>query len=123
MADPFSAERGGSAVPHGRPDGAIELAGSNDFQVKVRGVRVKLGEIERRLREHCFELGGHSLLAVQMVSRLRQALGVELPLSAVFQHPVFATLVDDVLDLQLARCDPETLERLAGLVQEPVPGE
>jgi acyl carrier protein len=30
----------------------IEFLGRNDFQVKVRGFRVELGEIEARLREH-----------------------------------------------------------------------
>jgi amino acid adenylation domain-containing protein len=34
------------------PDGTIEFLGRNDFQVKVRGFRVELGEIESRLREH-----------------------------------------------------------------------
>ncbi|HSJ75972.1 MAG TPA: amino acid adenylation domain-containing protein, partial [Gemmatimonadales bacterium] len=33
-------------------DGTIEFVGRNDFQVKVRGYRVELGEIEARLREH-----------------------------------------------------------------------
>ncbi|WP_063733387.1 non-ribosomal peptide synthetase [Streptomyces sp. RTd22] len=34
------------------PDGTIEFLGRDDFQVKVRGFRVELGEIEARLREH-----------------------------------------------------------------------
>ena len=47
----------GADVQDGRPgerktDGTIEFVGRNDFQVKVRGYRVELGEIEARLREH-----------------------------------------------------------------------
>ena len=35
-----------------RADGAVEFAGRRDDQVKVRGVRVELGEIEAALRSH-----------------------------------------------------------------------
>jgi acyl carrier protein len=44
------------------------------------------------LRDNFFDLGGNSLLVVQAQARLRDALGVELPVVKLFQHPTIHSL-------------------------------
>ena len=54
--------------------------------------------------DHFFELGGHSLLAVQLISRVRQRLGIELPLQGLFAQPVLREVAG-----QVAKAAPSTL--------------
>ena len=45
-----------------------------------------------------FELGGHSLLATRLLARIRQTLGLELPIAALFTHSTLAGLSQMVMD-------------------------
>jgi amino acid adenylation domain-containing protein len=46
--------------------------------------------------ENFFELGGHSLLATQVISRVKAAFEVELPLRALFESPTVGSLAEQV---------------------------
>ena len=52
------------------------------------------------IQDDFFELGGHSLRATQVISRVRAAFGVDVPLRAIFQRPTvrdLATLICEFL--------------------------
>jgi amino acid adenylation domain-containing protein len=69
VPDPFARRLGGRLYKTGDlcrrlPDGRIEFIGRKDNQVKLRGYRIELAEIEAALREHP-EVGQAAVLAAQ----------------------------------------------------------
>lgn len=100
------------------PDGLRpELEGG--FVAPCDATETRLAEIWAELlaldrigaHDDFFELGGHSLLATQVVSRVRSAFGVELPLRAVFEARTPAGLAALVRDAEAAVGPPLPIPR------------
>ena len=79
---------------------APELTAAVDFSLPVTPTEELLATLWAGLlkcnavsrADNFFELGGHSLLATQLVTRIRDAFHVELPILAIFEHPQLSNL-------------------------------
>jgi amino acid adenylation domain-containing protein/non-ribosomal peptide synthase protein (TIGR01720 family) len=82
------------------PDMAADTGGSREYAAPRTTTEELLAELwsgalgVERVGRHddFFQMGGHSLLAAQLASRVRTALGVELPVRRIFEHPTLEAL-------------------------------
>ncbi|WP_143289819.1 non-ribosomal peptide synthetase, partial [Burkholderia ubonensis] len=82
-----------AAAPAPVEDVPEEALPRTETEAAVAAIWAELLETARiDIQRSFFEIGGHSLLATQLVSRLRDRFGVELPLRAVFETPTVAGL-------------------------------
>ncbi len=99
-------DRGALPAPE-QGAGAAYVAPRTPVEEVVAGIWAEVLRLERvGAEEGFFELGGHSLLATQVVSRARQAFGVEVPLRALFEAPTVAALAGRIEVLRGAGASP-----------------
>ncbi|TQF02614.1 hypothetical protein E6W39_10505 [Kitasatospora acidiphila] len=87
--------RGQSAenAPQQAPETASGRKSLEELRATITGIWQDVLRLDGLTAEdNFFELGGHSLTASQVISRMRQALRVEVPLAAFFEHPTIAEL-------------------------------
>jgi amino acid adenylation domain-containing protein len=60
---------------------------------RLASIWMELLQVDRvGRRDNFFHLGGHSLIATRLISKIRKSEKVEVPLRAVFEHPVLSDL-------------------------------
>ena len=95
------------------------VAPSNPVEEKLAALWVDLLQIGRvGVDDDFFAIGGHSLLATQVVTQVREALGMELPLRRLFQAPTIRQLARSLSGVLMVRLSGElsvdALERALG---------
>ena len=73
--------------------------------------------------DNFFELGGHSLMAMQVLARVQEAFGIELPLRTMFDNPTVAALAEAIIQKELARADDDLLAKLLAELEGEPAGE
>jgi acyl carrier protein len=82
----------------------------------IRKIWAEVLQLEQvGIHDDFFTLGGHSLLAIQVMSRLRQAFHMELPLRSLFENPTVALLAANINQSGSADRSPEILRILTDL--------
>src|SRR6185295_624760 len=65
------------------------------------------------VNDNFFDLGGHSLLATQVMSRVREAFGIEIALRSLFEQPTVGELAETVEETLRARAGmPSRMEKM-----------
>lgn len=72
---------------------ATFIAPRTPTEQQIADIWAQLLKLEQiGIQDNFFEFGGHSLLATQVISRLRQVFGIELPLQTIFEAPTVGKL-------------------------------
>lgn len=82
------------------------VAPSGPVQERLAVILASLLHVERiGANDNFFLLGGHSLLGTQLIARVSETFGIELPLLQLFDHPTLAEMSDAIETLILTKLE------------------
>jgi amino acid adenylation domain-containing protein len=91
----------------------------NETEQILAAIWQRLFGVERvGVYDDFFELGGHSLLAIQLVSRIRDALLVDLTMRNLFESPTISELGILILQKHAAGADADVLSQMLAELNE-----
>jgi len=103
------------AAPAGEPEAAETP--SNPVVEKLIAIwKEVLGCASLGPNDNFFEMGGHSLLATLIISRVREAFQVQVPLRAIFESPTVAGLAEIIAQVQIEAQEDE-IARILGEIE------
>ncbi len=72
---------------------SVYVAPNEEVEIAIASAFSDILDVEKvGIHDNFFDLGGHSLLIVRLVKHLEEAIGISLPLRAVFEAPSVAEL-------------------------------
>ena len=106
-------------LPEARPEARQVYAAARTGTERVTAeILAELLGVDRvGVHDNFFELGGHSLLAIQLLSRMREAFQLELPLRIVFERPTVAGLAE-LVEEGLARGEKDEIPGIVRLSRD-----
>jgi amino acid adenylation domain-containing protein len=99
-------------------DSSIVLPTSPTEERMAEIVATLLGVKQISIDDNFFMLGGHSLLGTQMIMRIVEAFGVEMPLRTIFETPTVRLLSAEIEQRIMARLDAMSEEEVLSLLQQ-----
>ncbi len=101
----------------------VYVAPQTAIEQRLAALIAPLLRIERvGVNDNFFLLGGHSLLGTQLITRIREAFGVDLPLLSLFDHPTLAGMASEIELLILEKIETEKIEAANGEALQPAAG-
>ena len=93
------------------------VAPQTEIQQMLASIWSEVLEVEQvGIFDKFFELGGHSLMATQVMSRVRQAFQVEIPLRTIFETPTIDKL-SEAIEIEL-RKEQENVDKIARALEQ-----
>jgi amino acid adenylation domain-containing protein len=81
-------------------------------------VTTLLGVTQVGVNDNFFLIGGHSLFGTQLIARIRDTFGVELPLRSIFESPTAALLAQEIESLIVTKLNTMSEEEVQHALEQ-----